>query len=381
MKIETLAEWNAVAEGCGCCPMPGFPAPESICEAITGSSEIGSAFTEIIIPLVESRFWQRKRTDYSAGGFKENFAPAIHWTTLGGVVLEPVNVANTSGGDESGTATVTKSLEVLPDVSRAAGLAAIMAEDLDWGGGMTKFPLCESELRHYPNPVAFLTQTLYVVFGRFRWVVSSEHTGKFFKITWRIVTESVEYAAWKSEAEAYISALAEHLRWEDDTATFEDRLAEWTEKSEVQALWVERSEALALWNDLTEEYQAWLAAGSLGEPPEAPGEKPPEPGDSVLPGDEPLPPGDEPEIPPHPGASPEPAPTLETYTWEWVGPGDTEDPGGTSWVSPWFYLGLPDYPSKRRVVNIRYEGYRSARTGTAPQLMGEGYEIPTLPAP
>ena len=71
------------------------------------------------------------------------------------------------------------------------------------------------------------------------------------------------------------------------------------------------------------------------------------------------------------------APTLgEDQTWTWAGPGDPEDAEHESWFSPWYELAPPDVPGTRRVVNIRYECYRSARTGTCPQITGEGYALP-----
>ena len=61
-------------------------------------------------------------------------------------------------------------------------------------------------------------------------------------------------------------------------------------------------------------------------------------------------------------------------TWEWTGPGDPEDPD--SWKSGWYEIAPPSLPGTRRVVNIRFECYRSTRFGNKPQVTGEAVELP-----
>lgn len=70
-------------------------------------------------------------------------------------------------------------------------------------------------------------------------------------------------------------------------------------------------------------------------------------------------------------------PTLESDvgTWEWAGPGNAEDPDDASWFSGWYDLDPPAEPGTKRVVNVRFECYRSPY-GNKPQLTGEGYELP-----
>lgn len=63
----------------------------------------------------------------------------------------------------------------------------------------------------------------------------------------------------------------------------------------------------------------------------------------------------------------------EDNTWEWTGPGDPEDPD--SWLSPWYEIDPPSVPGTRRVVNIRFECYRSTRYGNKPQTTGEGVTL------
>lgn len=65
---------------------------------------------------------------------------------------------------------------------------------------------------------------------------------------------------------------------------------------------------------------------------------------------------------------------AENQTWEWTGPGDPEDP--ESWKSPWIEIPVPAVSGSRRVVNIRFECYRSARYGHLPQITGDAVTLP-----
>ena len=60
-------------------------------------------------------------------------------------------------------------------------------------------------------------------------------------------------------------------------------------------------------------------------------------------------------------------------TWEWTGPGNSSDPD--SWKSDWYEIPAPSVPGSRRVVNLRYECYRSTKFGTKPQVDGDAVEI------
>ena len=65
---------------------------------------------------------------------------------------------------------------------------------------------------------------------------------------------------------------------------------------------------------------------------------------------------------------------LTDQTWEWTGPGDPDDED--SWKSGWYQLDPPSVDGIRRVVNIRFECYKSAKMGVAPQLTGDAVELP-----
>jgi hypothetical protein len=63
-------------------------------------------------------------------------------------------------------------------------------------------------------------------------------------------------------------------------------------------------------------------------------------------------------------------------TWDdWTGPGDPED--ADAWKSGWYEIDPPEETGETRIVNVRYECYRSTRLGIKPQITGEAYEIPT----
>lgn len=65
----------------------------------------------------------------------------------------------------------------------------------------------------------------------------------------------------------------------------------------------------------------------------------------------------------------DPSPTVnrsfyaEDLTWEWVD-GDDEE-------SPWQEIPFPEVAGERRIVNVRYEVYRSAKLGSLPIAVGE----------
>jgi hypothetical protein len=63
---------------------------------------------------------------------------------------------------------------------------------------------------------------------------------------------------------------------------------------------------------------------------------------------------------------------VQDLTWVWTGPGDPYDE--ESWKSPWYDLDVPGEPGIKRVVNVRYECYRS-KYGTKPETSGEGVDL------
>lgn len=70
-----------------------------------------------------------------------------------------------------------------------------------------------------------------------------------------------------------------------------------------------------------------------------------------------------------------PSPTVfrsffaQDLTWEWTGPGDPMNPD--SWKSGFYEIDLPDFDGVRKIVNIRYEFFRSTKFGVKPLTIGE----------
>jgi len=69
-------------------------------------------------------------------------------------------------------------------------------------------------------------------------------------------------------------------------------------------------------------------------------------------------------------------PTLESedMTVEWVGPGNPEDPDDDSWLTDWNEIPMLTDPGEKRVVNIRYQSYKSSKFGNKPQVTGEAFD-------
>lgn len=66
---------------------------------------------------------------------------------------------------------------------------------------------------------------------------------------------------------------------------------------------------------------------------------------------------------------------LQDQTWEWTGPGVMVSPNDPSWFSPWIEMPFPAEPGTMRIVNVRYQWYRSSDLGFKPHTIGQSYEI------
>lgn len=63
---------------------------------------------------------------------------------------------------------------------------------------------------------------------------------------------------------------------------------------------------------------------------------------------------------------------LEDQTYEWSGNAG----GGTDRYSGWYVIPTPNFNGQRRVVNVRFECYRSENYGNKPQVTGEAVTLP-----
>ncbi len=83
-----------------------------------------------------------------------------------------------------------------------------------------------------------------------------------------------------------------------------------------------------------------------------------------------FPPGYDPENP----NGPQPSAVNRDLTATWTGPGNPQV--ATSWeASSWRALNPPDQPGEIRLVNIRFECYRTPY-GNKPQVTGEAVDLP-----
>jgi hypothetical protein len=70
--------------------------------------------------------------------------------------------------------------------------------------------------------------------------------------------------------------------------------------------------------------------------------------------------------------SPQPE-LVSSETWEWEGPGDHDDPEGDTWLSDWYDVPIPDRSGENRIVNVRYECYKGP-FGSKPQVLGAAFD-------
>lgn len=64
----------------------------------------------------------------------------------------------------------------------------------------------------------------------------------------------------------------------------------------------------------------------------------------------------------------------DDITITWAGPGNPANADDASWFTDWITLDPPDATATKRIVNIRFECYRTPQWGNKPQVTGEGYE-------
>ena len=78
--------------------------------------------------------------------------------------------------------------------------------------------------------------------------------------------------------------------------------------------------------------------------------------------------------------SPQPSAVNRDMTVEWEGPGDQTKPD--SWIAgDWHVVNPPPEDGETRVVNVRYQCYRSPKFGNKPQVTGESFDLAPDPAP
>lgn len=396
MNIETLEDWNLIADGCGCCPMPSCPVPIQDCESaviyLCGFSPADDApflpptpaernilyagmnFTTALTydgPLVvfsgaESCVHEFNPKARAAGGSclgsidytysdtstewyeeeRENIANVLtHNDVANGIdignglgVVGSSTTAFTSydiDGDvtDSGSDTVpyTRFFRVVPNL-QAGGSGT-------WTGSTLVYD--SYDITGIPDTI---TTTL-----RF--------TDAFTLATARAALATVTPAEWPDEAcssNLVVTMAEDGIRILAATAT--------VAKVQFQVPTSHTGSYFKVTFDVIQKPNGW--DDTINDP-------------EVEPPD-PLPPGwEHPQIP-DPEA-PSRSIVAADITRTWTGPG-TGPQSDDSWnIGEPYTIPIPTVAGTCVIGNIRFECYRSTRTGTRPQVTGESYEPPPPP--
>jgi hypothetical protein len=269
--------------------------------------------------------------------------------------------------------------------AKTAAMAAIAAENLFEGAcpgsGAYRSNVCESSYAQTVRPIAgygdFLTAA-YASKVRYRWKIPSTHLGSYFKIIYDIIeepdgwdinppvppvrpdtvsdpgAEPVElitnpaHVVWENAAEAWANAWdppADAPPYPEDEPSEEitnPAYNAWLAASDAYDSYlaahdsyladvVVYDEAVIAWAAYLEDHPEWVARPRFYD--------------------------------------------SQDNEVKWTGPGNPEDSEDESWLSDFYYLEPPDAPGDKRIVNVRYECYRSSKFGQKPQLTGEQVEL------
>jgi hypothetical protein len=306
MKIETLPEWNEVAEGCNCCPMPLVP-------------EITHLYSDLrVFPCGETidsqfYFWLPGGVYYASEGFDIPYCED-QFKNFRSVVYTQTTTVRSSGGTliSSNDYTSTKSYAYTGSASSRTCQATVV------NTGTLNFPVL-GVFSYAANTVSRIAES------------TDPYTGQVFRQsnTW-VYSDPCGFAE-------VVTELAVRTNWIDR----DDMVSEFDSKAECKTILESLKKA---------RYQWRISNSHLGIYFKITWDIATEPDEGAA--------------------------TLEEgLVWEWTGPG-TGGSSDPSWLSSQYTLLYPDAPGVRKVVNVRYVGYRSTRMGIKPQLIGDGYILP-----
>ncbi len=185
--IETLDDWNALLENCGCCQMPACPPPELECQSMSGAGFLdGYGGTP---GLNEGAMYLKTRYDYLDGGWiLYTLSGAVRADLGGNAVMDEITVDVTNGGNLTGGNTRTYQGPVSVATARSSAYSAMLGE-LDFTDPQfSKGNGCQAHRVHqvpWHGVGTYLSfACLLVQFVRYRWKIPSHFTGTYFKITW-----------------------------------------------------------------------------------------------------------------------------------------------------------------------------------------------------
>jgi hypothetical protein len=370
MTIDTLSDWNTRLGYCGCCAMPSCPVPTQECESITVTACGTYLPAHPDVPPEDAcKLWKTKTSS-------QNVLQSGSITDGSTYEADIDNNETRTGVYESRKNPTTGVCEIALVGSSFTDIQSYVERPFGGGDPVVDFDYTQvtsgngvncpgtetftdnlDSDNNFSNPVDFCPNTDVTVDNSFTYA----SFGVFTKTELDETTDpdtSTTYSA------VYTELTVEDVKTELDEKEFPDDadgtsceaamegnpLCEGsvTGATKVRYRWAipndfEGSYFKITWDILTE----------------------PEGWDNTIP---------DPENPEGPEI-PDPAAPNRSYqedlTWEWAGPG-TADPD--SWKSTWFQMDAPSEVGVRRVVNIRYECYRSPY-GSKPELTGEGVDL------
>lgn len=357
MKIETLDDWNLVLTGCDCCPMPPCPLPTRECESISKTlcgfelpDHPGNSAADACL-----RFATRQSSKYTSHHFGDGLDPESTVTGStdskyietkvieGGVcvshweIIETVAKVEISYARQFGEVIYTKRITdnyvwLESDTSPAYVEGTVSEQDYDFTNG---------------DPDGDVT------------IVSGNDV---IAIRGHNASSLSPDATWNSGNWLYWKSFPGDDENSDHTVSFKDPL--------IGPAALEGYEFPA--DNTGEQCSSELGCGTATKsrfrwviPDTWAGSYFKITWDEVF-----FPVGYDPLDP----ESPQPYGSKINETWEWPGPGVPGDED--TWKSGWYVIDPPNSPGQIRIVNIRYECYRSTKFGTKPQVTGEAVELP-----
>lgn len=419
MKIETLTDWNEVLEACGCCPMPVCPVPVLSCQSRTGDVSL-SLYPPFVEPEgeddVEFSTLYLNKTNKEEGwyegeawlyqGWYENPGEANSWGEL--LQHETFTGSFDSPGawqiTETGNYTVDDDgshSDVFPEGDSFSGNDGIGLFRLIFTVNDV-YPFSGSGTEIQPLTVTVNTTTLsykdpvlrYQKSGGPLVLQGAGGSDDLYNDAWD-VTEHYERRQTLTEPKTKTGLIQEAA----------DDMPDWPEGSakpqgtqcfaETNVDWVTLGEV----RPYPEDEDMYFSFGSYNASASATGIRyrwqvpktftgkyfkitwdileEPDGWDATI---------DDPDYePPVPNDPPEPVPQIpdpeapkrtfvsQDNVWEWTGPGDPDE--DSTWLSDWYAIDHPAVAGRRRIVNIRYECYRSPY-GNKPEVTGEGVTLP-----
>jgi hypothetical protein len=372
MKIETLDDWNLVLAGCGCCPMPECPVPLVVCEAaevklcsfrIFDDAPKLHPVTEENLILYGRIFYTRQEA--SEGRYRQSYQGEGSGTyryvpaALGAAELCKGDVLHSWVDDR----------RVYWDDDQTAVLSSEQNTESASGpvvGGVVagENALVSKEWDSLGNLTSDVTEVSAISVG-FRWLPAPLTGGAWEWGAGPVLVYDTEFGGDADGGSAVLSfldvydaggaaaamAVAEDLDWQAGDvcaarmvlALAEDgvRLLAASGRRVRRKFRVPVTHA-GSWFKVSWDY-VFFPAGYDEDDPEGP--------------------------------APEVVSLNHSDEWEGPGEGGQED-GSWDFSGGWHDVPMPPRAGEVRMVNIRYECYRSTRFGTRPQVMGEAVELP-----